>query len=128
MSKVQSNSVVNAEVKAEAVVNTVAGFDLDKALEVAQSTEARTRSGARGAGEFQSLVLAMLNKAGVLTINQIKAGLEAVGFKDVHGNSVTNKYIADRIWTYAKNGKCAFGDASGQYMSIAHRAANPKAE
>ena len=118
MSKVQSNSVVN----------TVAGFDLDKALEVAQSTEARTRSGARGAGEFQSLVLAMLNKAGVLTINQIKAGLEAVGFKDVHGNSVTNKYIADRIWTYAKNGKCAFGDASGQYMSNAHRAENPNAE
>ena len=104
MSKVQSNSVVNAEVKAESVVNTVAGFDLDEALEVAQSTEARPRSGARGAGEFQSLVLAMLNKAGVLTINQIKAGLEAVGFKDVHG------------------------DVSGQYMSNAHRAENPKAE
>ena len=118
MSKVQSNSVVN----------TVAGFDLDKALEVAQATEAKTHGGARGAGEFQTLVLAMLDRAGVLTINQIKAGLESVGFKDVHGNSATSKYIADRIWTYAKKGKCAFGDVSGQYMSNAHRAANPKAE
>lgn len=118
MSKVQSNSVVN----------TVAGFDLDKALEVAQATEAKTHGGSRGAGEFQTLVLGMINKAGVLTINQMKAGLDAVGFKDIHGNPATPKFIGDRVWQYAKKGKCAFGDINGQYMSNAHRAANPKAE
>ena len=119
-----SKSVKNSNAT---VVNSTVAFDLDKALEVAQSTAPRTRAGGKSAGEFQTLVLAILDKAGVLTINQIKAGLEAVGFKDGNGNSATSKFIADRIWTYAKKGKCQFGDASGQYMSNAYRKEHPKA-
>lgn len=114
-----SKSIKNTE--------TTVATALDTALEAALKAEPRTRAGGKSAGEFQTLVLAMLNKAGVLTLNQIKAGLDAVGFVDGHGNPATPKFIADRVWTYAKKGKCAFGDVSGQYMSVAYRAEHPKA-